>query len=195
MATNKNTKAAVEEQAKLGYELPADIAAEVAGFKDEQLRFPPYWTADVGKKFYAMMVDVDTRDPEFHRFVLQALHSLPCATGGKNAREDVVVENGDFFSMSVYAALPLDRYVGMKVLVEVTGTQPTGQPQDMYVFKLKISEADKLLLTQERKERVAVAMAAYRENKKLQAANGGKPVVQGAIENKASATGAAPAPF
>jgi hypothetical protein len=191
MAT-KNTKAAVEEQAKLGYDLPADIAAEVAGFKNEQLRFPPYWTADVGKKFYAMMVDVDTRDPEFHRFVLQALHPIPCATGGKNSKEDVVVENGDFFSMSVYAALPLDRYIGMKVLIEVTGTQDVGQPQEMYVFNLKISEADKLLLTQERKDRVTKAMAAYRESKKLQAANGGVPVAQGKIEDKAAASQAVP---
>jgi hypothetical protein len=68
---------------------------------------------------------------------------------------------------------------GRKVLVECTGTQDVGQPQDMFVWKLKISEADQLVRTQERKERVAADMAAYRENKKLQAANGGKPVSQG----------------
>ena len=194
MAT-KNTKAAVEEQAKLGYDLPADIAAEIAGFKDEQLRFPPYWTADVGKKFLAMVVDMDTRQEDFHRYVLQAKHSIPAATGGKGQKEDVVVEAGDFFTMSVYAALPLDRYVGMDVYVECTGTQDVGQPQEMYVFKLKVSERDKMLLTQERKERVAAAMAARKEQKRLEAANGGKPVVQGTIEGKPAAAGAAPAPF
>jgi len=44
----------------------------------------------------------------------------------------------------------------------------------MFVWKLKISEADKLVLTKKRKERVAAAMAAYRENKKLQTANGAR---------------------
>jgi hypothetical protein len=161
------------EQVKLGFGLPSDLETETANYQSEQISFPPYWKPEVGKIFLALVLSLDDRDPDFHRYVLQTMHPLPCERGDKHNKEDVIVDKDDFFTTSVYAGLPLDRYIGFKVLVKVTGTRDVGQPQDMFVFDLKLSPQDKNLLSEERRARAAKAIAAYRESRKLAAANGG----------------------
>ncbi len=157
-----------------------NIPAELAGFVEEQISFPPYWTAEVGKWFYAMPVDTDTRDPQFGRYVCQAMSDLMCSTGPKDDRNDVLVRKGDFFTTSMYTGLPLDKYIGTGVFVKCTGTRETKQPNDMLVFTLAVSPEDKKLLLNDRKARTERAIAEYKANRAAMAkANAGVPQFPG----------------
>ena len=37
-----------------------DLPAELKGFVEEQISFPPYWTPELNKSFYGMVIDVDS---------------------------------------------------------------------------------------------------------------------------------------
>jgi len=147
-----------------------DALPDFANFEEEQLAFPPYWEAGEGKWFYGMVVALDDRDPQFQRYVLQAEMPVTCAQGKKKGRDgdyhEVQVGKDEFFTLSCYGGLPLDRYIGYRVLVKCTGTRDVGQPQPMYTFSLKVSPEDKKLLMVERKQNAAVAMAKFREGRK-----------------------------
>jgi hypothetical protein len=187
------------DPSQLGFEIPAELQEEISSYQSEQISFPPYWKPEVGKKFVALVVTLDDRDEKFMRYVLQSCHPIPCEKGDKHNKEDVLVPKDEFFTMSVYAGLPLDRYIGFKVYVQVTGTRDVGQPQDMFVFDLKLSPADKALLSEERRARAAKAIAAYRETRRLEALNGTpakKPEeMTGEAVPKTAKTKSAEAPF
>ena len=90
-----------------------------------------------------------------------------CERGDKHNKEEVLVQKGEFFTLSAYAGLPLDRYIGFAVFVQVKGQRDVGQPQPMWEFTLKISPEDRKVFVEERKQRIAAAMQRYRENRKL----------------------------
>ncbi|MDA4133691.1 MAG: hypothetical protein OK454_11305, partial [Thaumarchaeota archaeon] len=50
-----------------------EAAPEFSGWEDENLSLPPYWVTDIGKQFAARVIDLDNQDPEFPRYVLEAL--------------------------------------------------------------------------------------------------------------------------
>lgn len=162
--SKKNNDTQRAESPKVSHD---DLPPELAGFVEEQISFPPYWTPEEGKSFYGMVVDVDTNDPQFTRYVVQAYMPTPCERGDKHNKEDVTVQKGEFFTLSAYAGLPLDRYVGFAVFVTATGRREIGQPQPMWEFTLKISPEDRKVLVEDRKAKIAIAMQKYRENRKL----------------------------
>ena len=166
MANDKNKPATEMPD---GFQLPAELASEVAGFEQEQLNFPPYWNPEVGMQFVAMPLTVDDRDKDFVRVVLQAMHPIHCFQGDKENQEDVLVGKDEFFTMSVYAALPLDRYIGYKVHVKVTGKRDVGRPNDMFTWALAVHPDDKKLLNAERRVKAEQAMARYRESRRIEA--------------------------
>src|SRR5579864_885525 len=98
-------------------------APEFAGWEEENLSLPPYWVCDVGKQFAARVIDLDNQDPEFPRYILEALAPVECQTGKRDEAEDVHVKPGDYFTCSTYAGLPLFRYIGCRVLVKCTTTR------------------------------------------------------------------------
>ncbi len=141
-------------------------APEFAGWEEENLSLPPYWVAAEGKEFAARVIDLDNADPEFPRYVLEALAPVDCQNGPREEAEDVHVKIGEFFTCSLYAGLPLGKYVGARVLIKCTGRRKTKQPQPMYVFSMVMHPEDKRMVMQERKAIVLQKMAAFRESRK-----------------------------
>lgn len=152
-----------------------DALPEFAGFEEEQLSFPPYWEASEGGWFYGMPVDVDTRDPQFGRYLIQAEMDIKCKTGKKDEQEEILVRKGEFFTLSMYGLLPLDRYIGTKVLVKCIGKKDVGQPQKAWNFSLKVSPEDKKKLIEDRKAIAAEAVRRFREARKNPQLTTGKP--------------------
>jgi hypothetical protein len=160
-----------------------DSLPEFSNFEEEQISFPPYWEAAEGKWFYAMVVMVDERDPEFPRYVCQAELDTPCKKGSKSKKEDedIIAHKGEYFTLSTYSGLPLDRYVGTRVLVKCIGKRDVGRPQPMWEFSLKVSPEDKKLLVAERKQLAQEAVRRFKESrngasKQLSSANGGRDI-------------------
>ena len=141
-------------------------APEFQGWEEENLSLPPYWVTDIGKQFAARVIDLDTRDPEFARYVLEALAPVECQSGSREEAEAVHVKVGDFFTCSTYAGLPLERYIGCRVLVECTGTRKTKQPQPMYTFSMIMHPDDKRMVMEDRKAIAQQKMLAFKESRK-----------------------------
>ena len=141
----------------------------VKGWEAEQIGFPPYWNPKViGNKLLARPVLLDTRDENFHRYVMVATQvPIQCQRGPADGAEAVVVKPGEMFTMSPYAALPLDRYFDIEVFITVTGKrklpgneESMNKPRDLWEFELKVSPNDRKMLNARRSE----------ETKRLQAA-------------------------
>lgn len=171
MSNKKNPADQAEIDSKLANPLALD---EFKDFQEEQISFPPYWDVGDNKWFYGMVVAVDDRDAEFVRYVVQAERPIMCKQGSKKKKEseDVEVKPGEFFTLSAYSGLPLDRYIGVKVLVRVTGKKDVGQPQPMWTFSLHVSPEDKKMLLSERKTRALEAARRFRNRDTKQLGEG-----------------------
>jgi hypothetical protein len=86
---------------------PVGQMPNLEGFVREEVGFAPYWNPEAGAKVYATIEQMDQADPEFPRFLLRALAPVDAKRGSeeKGTEEDVKVEAGEVFSMSVYAQL------------------------------------------------------------------------------------------
>lgn len=80
-------------------------AASRTDWVDLPIGFDPYWTPAVGKSFVARVAEFDARDPEFIRIRMIASEALMCQKGDTEHAEDVQVEVGGFFTISVYAGI------------------------------------------------------------------------------------------
>lgn len=177
------TKNAVKEAEVVETELPEN---PFATWEEEQLGFPPYIKAEVGAGYYGRIITADTRDPDFVRFVIQYLGMpsdfdnlakckldtktpLKAKRGPKDDAEDVMVKVGEFFTVSNYVGLPLENYLGIEAMVDVTGTRPTKHPNDMYVFRIQLSPENKKLI-QARRTQEMREMKVVRSRERLAAA-------------------------
>lgn len=142
------------------------------GWENEQIGFPPYWNptmqeddkgktvAGTGNAFLAIPIDKDERNPEFKRYVLEAIHPIMCKKGPAEDAEEILVQVGEFFTCSVYAALPLEDYYGIPVYVrpvrkrKLAPTAEINQKRDLWDFELKVSPADKKRLKERRAQEV-----------------------------------------
>lgn len=122
------------------------------GFGDIAIGFAPYWTPELGKYFHAMVVDIDEADPNFVRYVLHNMSETPiqCQRGPAADAELVMVEQGEEFTCSAYASLPLYRFAGAEVVVipienrKLPGNEASEwKPRDMWVFRVKVSSETK----------------------------------------------------
>lgn len=145
-------------------------APEFAGWEEENLSLPPYWKLDrgdhLGKGFAARVIMLDDSDPDFPRYVLEALAPVHCFTGPRDEAVPVDVKIGDYFTCSTYAGLPLHRYIGCRVVVQCDGTRKTDQPQPMYTFRMVMHPEDKKMVMDDRKALAAQAMVRFREARK-----------------------------
>jgi len=64
--------------------------------------FPAYWEPVEGASFTAYPVAIDKRDPDFERIVFRATHSVDCFKGPKDDQEEVTVNEGENFTVSLY---------------------------------------------------------------------------------------------
>jgi hypothetical protein len=143
-----------------------EAAPEFSDYEEENLSLPPYWVTEVGKQFAARVIDLDSRDEAFPRYVLEALAPVDCQAGPREDAEDVHVKIGEFFTCSTYAGLPLERYIGCRVVVTCDGTRKTKQPKPMYTFKMTMHPDDKKMVMEDRKALARVKMAQFRESRK-----------------------------
>lgn len=152
------------------------------GWEAEQIGFPPYWNPRMefidpnnarkgmkpgtGNSFLGTVVNRDERDEHFHRYVIQASRAIRCQNGPSDDAEEVIVQKGEFFTLSTYASLPLENYFGMEVYVtpiqkrKIKDDPETGEPRDLWRFKLMVSPASKKLLTDKRAEHTKLLLEA-----------------------------------
>lgn len=155
------------------------------GWEQEQIGFPPYWNPRMtmvdptkpragmvpgtGNSFLGTVVNRDERDPNFTRYVVQASRAIRCQNGPSDDAEEVIVQKGEFFTLSTYASLPLDDYFGMEVYVQPIGKRKikddpeTGEPRDLWRFSLMVSPESKKLLKNRREEHTRLLLKAQEE--------------------------------
>lgn len=114
-----------------------DEAFDDSGTVEEQIGFPPYWSPASGRKLRIRVTAFDQRDPTFPRWVVQATHNVACQSGPSDEAEPRLVKKGEFFSMSLYAALPLQKYVGEEVIVECKEERDIGSGKSLWVWSLR----------------------------------------------------------
>lgn len=137
---------------------------------NEEVGFPPYWNPGIGKAFKATVMGRDDRNPDFIRYRLLALSPVICAKGPSDDAEEVLVNEGEFFTCSAYAALPLDDYFGIDVKVVVwrkrklDGNEASnGVKRDLYEFKIGVTGDTKEMLDAARKHEASVLREKARE--------------------------------
>jgi hypothetical protein len=154
MAKKNGTKSPVVEDETLnaaaleGFE---DEAFDDSGTEEEQIGFPPYWTPSEGRKLKVRVTALDQRDPEFVRWIVQATHKVACQSGPADESEPRLVQAGEFFSMSMYAGLPLQRYIGEEVVITCKEERDIAGGKTFWVWSVKV--------TPEVKARVAARLA------------------------------------
>lgn len=128
-----------------------DVNVEGLDFdNEEQISFPPYWKPEVGLAIIASALALDTRNPEFHRYLLQAAHDIECFSGPGDEAEEVTVRAGEYFTTSVYAGLPLSMFMGLPDPIKITvkGMRRIQDPEknDMFVFGVKTTDRCKTIM-------------------------------------------------
>lgn len=133
-----------------------DEKFDETGAEEEQIGFPPYWKPSNGRKFKAKVIALDERDPMFPRWVLQSTHNIACESGPADDAEPRLVKAGEFFTMSLYAALPLERYFGCDVIVEAKEERDLQGGKSLWVFGLKITPETKQIVEARRAKKIAI---------------------------------------
>lgn len=122
------------------------------GWSDKiQTSFPPYWRGDEGSTFTAKVVQRDDSNPDFERYVLQALRPVQCFRGPKNGATEVMVAKGDLFTCGIWTNLNLDGLIGLEVFVKakpnIKANTPAGFVRD---FEVILSPESRKILTERR---------------------------------------------
>lgn len=155
------------------------------GWENEQIGFPPYWNPsmkldekgktipETGNSFLGIPIDLDERNPDFPRYVIEAIRPIICKKGPAEDAEEILVKPGEFFTCSNYAALPLKEYFGYEVWVapsrkrKLAANEENPQKRDLWDFDLKVSPKTKLLLKQRRAQE-ATALREKQERYRLE---------------------------
>lgn len=124
-----------------------------------------------GNTFYGAVIDFQAAEGEngFSRYLIQSQCEQTVNQGSRENGELVTVMPGDFFSVSDYAGLPLDRFFGLSVLVQtqrksMIDTKKNGRVP-FWTFVVKVDKSTKKLLETQRTELGRMAAAAHRANK------------------------------
>lgn len=133
----------------------------VKDWEDEHVGFPPYWNPEhVGNAMLGKLILKDTTQEEFTRYVFMATKvAIPCKRGPAASQEEVLVQPGEMFTMSSYAALPIDMFFDLEMAIIVKGTRQLpgneaskNRPRDLWEFSVKIPPEAKKALAARRKE-------------------------------------------
>lgn len=132
-------------------------------WSEEATGFAPYWNPEENAWFFARIIDKDERDPSFVRFLMQAGHDIPCKRGPAEEAEDVMVNKGEFFTISVYYSLQdlFDFYLELARTGALTPTQQfmrimaidkskTKAGQKVWNWKVLVDPQTKLIANQAR---------------------------------------------
>lgn len=177
MANSKEARAAqtqsIDEAMKAAQDQFGDEVFDFEG-DEEQIGFPPYWKPEAGRRLKAMVVGLEEPDATFDRFVLRAAHSVRCQRGPAEKAAEVQIKPGQFFTMSVYSGLPLQKYIGYEVQLEATEKEEnvTKDGHPMWRFRLILAPKVKALFE------------ASQERKRLKQAEDAEKGVEGIIESR-----------
>lgn len=140
----------------------------------QQVGFPPYWAPlREGQPFFGRIVALDTRQEDFYRYVVQATKfPMFCRLGPSDDAEKIMVQPGDFYTVSAYASLPLEDFFDIEVLVVATkkrklpGNEASkGVKRDMWMWDVKVeSDKEKRIIEGRRSEKAKELMAARELN-------------------------------
>jgi hypothetical protein len=154
------------EQALL--EAEKAMLESVKGWSRQQVGFPPYWSPmREGSLFFGRIVALDTRQPDFYRYIVQATKfPMFCKLGPTDDAEKIMVPTGDFFTVSAYASLPLEDFFDIEVLVEATkkrklpGNEASkGVKRDLWMWNVRVeSEKEKKMIETRRSEKAKQLM-------------------------------------
>lgn len=115
---------------------PANIPP--AEFEKAQTSFPPYWNpADHAADpktddgwVHARFLGTDDSDPEFQRHVFLALGPVGCKQGSAkhNTEVPVTVNEGELFTVSLYATFRISRFVNEELWFRCIGQKKANTP-------------------------------------------------------------------
>lgn len=163
--------------AKLLDEYNKQILEGVKDWEKEQVGFPPYWKPKKeGDLFLAKVVLKDERDPAFPRYIMQATKfPIVCQQGPAEDADLVVVAPGDYFTTSVWAALPLDDFFDLEACVmavkkrKLPGNDASqGVKRDLWQWEVKATAEVRKQIASRRLE-ARQALAASRNAEQLTA--------------------------
>lgn len=150
------SKKKLEEQMEVANQLEAaeaafdEMLASEDWVEDSQAGLPPYWKAAMGQSavgqfFRGIPMMIDNKTPNFVRYVLQASIPMTCYRGPVDSAEPVEIEPGDLFTISSYAGLDMEKYLGFEVaamVVEEMDLKPTDDgPRKFYRWKIRVPRA------------------------------------------------------
>lgn len=151
-------------------EAEAAMLEATKGWSRQQVGFPPYWSPQrEGQPFFGRIVALDTRQEDFYRYVVQATKfPMFCRLGPADDAEKIMVQAGDFYTVSAYASLPLEDFFDIEVLVVATkkrklpGNEASkGVKRDLWMWDVKVeSEKEKQIIERRRAEKAKELMAA-----------------------------------
>lgn len=148
-----------------------DLDALEKEFVEQQVGFAPYWNPFIGGRFYATpeAIDIDKDDPDFIRYVLKSHINLTCYTGPADDAKEVLVKAGDYFTISAYAKLPLQKFIGVPVMAKVIAELDIGKGKTMWDFEVRVSASDDKLLRAKREELGLAALKRPSDPKAIEA--------------------------
>jgi hypothetical protein len=153
MAKKNGSKPVIEDELTTAPQSFEDESFDDSGTEEEQIGFPPYWTPQEGRKLRVKVIAFDQRDPTFPRWVVQATHRVACQSGPSDEAEPRLVQAGEFFSMSLYAALPLQRYVGEEIVISCKEERDIGSGKTLWVWSLRCTPEVKARVMARNEER------------------------------------------
>lgn len=160
---------AVENNAPMSaYE--QQILATIAGWEKISVGFAPYLkVSGIGGCFFGKLAAVDLGDPEFPRYVVECLGApLKCQRGPVNDAEEVIVQPGEFFTVSKYAGLPIERFMDIPAFFKVIGERevPPNEAHkmktSMFLWEVTVSPESKALMAKNQKEELLMLKAIER---------------------------------
>jgi hypothetical protein len=120
---------------------------DLGQFVKEKTGYPPYWQPAENQGFCGTVLRLDDKDPEFCRFVIRAAADILCYQGPTDNADEVLVHQGEEFSCSVYAVLPLEKYFGCQVLVVCKGKRKLAAAgKTLWEFDLFVAKESKKAL-------------------------------------------------
>jgi hypothetical protein len=134
----------------------------VQGWAREQVGFPPYWAPlREDSMFFGRIVALDTRQDNFHRYVVQATKfPMFCQLGPADDAEKIMVPAGDFYTVSSYAGLPLSDFFDIEVCVraakkrKLPGNEASdGVKRDLWMWEVLVEPKDKVVIRDRRLEK------------------------------------------
>jgi len=104
----------------------------------------------------------DKPDKPFIRYTFQATDvAIPCQQGPSAEAEDTIVGPGEFFTISHYDAMNVEKFYGHEILVTTISKRAIKDGHTLWRFSVKVRPGTKQILDSQRKNLAAAAKARF----------------------------------